>query len=245
MKFPFFPVLFLFVFAVSFWGNTADARLFPRPVKQYYGPEQSLLAKNSLDGWVSLAGNAPNPAWSVKDGVLHLKGKGSDIRTERQYKNFVLDFTWSIAKGGNSGVKYRLQKFGNDWLGLEYQIIDDFNSGEGKRYKHEASSLYDIKQAALSKELKQHNEVNHGSVIVNGNRIQHFLNGKRTVDITVGSAEWKELVAKSKFNGVKGFGENPAGFLFVQNHGAEVWLQKITIREIHTQAKNHYLLRRR
>ena len=64
----------------------------------------------------------------VVDGVIHLKKEGrraGHIVTEREYGDFKLSFEWAIAEGGNSGLKYRVRKFGKRVLGCEYQIYDD------------------------------------------------------------------------------------------------------------------------
>jgi hypothetical protein len=169
----------------------------------------------------------------VIDGILHLQGKGGDLVTERQYKNFVLDFEWTISKGGNSGIKYRYKNFdGKGWLGLEYQVLDDYGTPEGKKPKNNTATLYDILPTKSQKSLKPNDQINRGRIVVNGNRIEHWLNGRLVMCTTVGSKEWKKGIAESKFNGIEGFGENSTGHIMVQDHGGEVWFHKITIREI-------------
>ncbi|MDR0336806.1 MAG: DUF1080 domain-containing protein [Planctomycetaceae bacterium] len=202
---------------------------------QLLGTKTSLIQTDSLDGWTTINGKVPGKAWSVDNGVLHLHGKGGDVMTEQEYKNFVLDFTWTIAKGGNSGIKYRFKKFdGKGWFGLEYQVLDDFNSKEGEKLKNNTATLYDILPTNNSKILKPNNELNHGRIVVNGNRIEHWLNGWKVVDICVGSETWKKAVATSKFNDIAGFGENSVGRIMVQDHGCEVRFHDISIREIIT-----------
>ncbi|MDR2115159.1 MAG: DUF1080 domain-containing protein [Planctomycetaceae bacterium] len=200
---------------------------------QLLGTKTSLIRNNSLDGWTTTNNKTPGNAWSVEDGVLHLHGKGGDVMTEREYKNFVLDFTWTIAKGGNSGIKYRFKKYdGKGWLGLEYQVLDDFNTKEGKKLKSNAATLYDILPTNNAKFLKPNEELNHGRIVVNGNRIEHWLNGRKVVDVWVGSETWKKAVAASKFNEIEDFGENTVGRIMVQDHGSEVRFHDISIREI-------------
>jgi hypothetical protein len=197
------------------------------------GQETSLIHENTLDGWTTLGGKKPNEAWSVSDGVLHLKGKGGDMMSEREYKNFVLDFTWTIAKGGNSGIKYRFKKIdGKGWYGCEYQVLDDFNTGEGKKAKNNAATLYDILPTNNLKVLNPNDNLNHGRIVVNGNHIEHWLNGVKVVDVWVGSKTWKEGIAASKFKEIPNFGKNAAGHIMVQDHGCEVWFHDISIREI-------------
>lgn len=198
-----------------------------------FGPETSLLAENSLDGWTTISGKTPPAAWSVVDGTLHLNGKGGDIVTDREFKNYVLDFEWTIAKGGNSGIKYRFKKFeGWGWLGPEFQVLDDYNTSEGKKPKNCTATLYDILPTKDGKPLNPHEEINRGRIVVKNNRLEHWLNGKKMVDVVVGSEQWKEAIAKSKFNNIEGFGENRLGRIMIQDHGCMVWFHKISIREI-------------
>lgn len=219
-------------------AGTANAGLFRHEPKMVLTPAVPLIKDAALTGWTNNAGKQPGAGWSVENGTLHLKGKGGDLYTEKQYKNFVLDFSWKITKGGNSGIKYRLKNFdGKGWLGIEYQVLDDFNTGEGKKDKNNTATLYDVFPVQGEKTLNPHTELNHGRIIVNGNRIQHFLNGKKTIDVIVGSQKWKDAVAESKFKDVEGFGKNPVGFIHLQDHNSEVWFQDITIREIKPAAK--------
>lgn len=218
-------------------GRTLGRQAQPvQQTRQIFGPETSLLHDDSLEGWVSLGGKTPGKGWSVQDGILHLKGKGGDIRSKKQYKNFVLDFSWTIAKGGNSGIKYRLKKFGDKWLGMEYQVLDDFNTDEGKKPKNNAGTLYDLLPCSTAyggkKTLNPHTELNHGRIMVNGNHVQHWINGKKVVDVRIGSKRWKNAVAASKFNEDKGYATNSTGFIMIQDHWCEVWFHKISIREI-------------
>ncbi|MDR0608565.1 MAG: DUF1080 domain-containing protein [Planctomycetaceae bacterium] len=218
------------------------------PVQLIVGTKTSLIRENSLDGWTTIGGKIPGNAWSVEGGVLHLHGKGGDVMTDREYKNFILDFTWTIAKGGNSGIKYRFKNHdGKGWLGLEYQVLDDFNTKEGEKTQNNTATLYDILPTNNSKILKSHEELNHGRIVVNGNRIEHWLNGRKVVDVRVGSETWKKAVAASKFNDVAKFGENAVGRIMVQDHGCEVRFHDITIREIvtTTKLKHHEFLKRK
>lgn len=210
----------------------------PSPrLKQYVLPEVSLISEGSLEGWTTLGGKTPPPAWKNEDGVIHLDGKGGDIITDRDYKDFILDFAWTHSPGGNSGIKYRLKQFeGKGWRGCEYQILDDFNSKEGMKPKNSAATLYDLFAISGEKRLNPHDEINYGRIVVNGNRIQHWLNGEKVLDVVVGSRQWREAVAASKFKNLAGFGENRVGRLMLQDHRCEVWFHQISVREIQTIA---------
>lgn len=42
--------------------------------------------------------------WKAQEGILVYDGKGSDLRTEKEYGNFILHIDWKIEKGGDSGI---------------------------------------------------------------------------------------------------------------------------------------------
>ncbi|MDR2706800.1 MAG: DUF1080 domain-containing protein, partial [Planctomycetaceae bacterium] len=84
-------------------------------------------------------------------------------------------------------------------------------------------------------------------IVVNGNKIEHWLNGKKVLEVWVGSETWKKAIADSKFKDITGFGENAVGRIMVQDHGCEVRFHDITIREIikTTKSKHHEFLKRK
>ncbi|MCL6519627.1 MAG: DUF1080 domain-containing protein [Armatimonadetes bacterium] len=45
--------------------------------------------------------------WKVVDGVLEYDGKGKNLITEKNYRNFILIVDWKIPKGGDSGIYLR------------------------------------------------------------------------------------------------------------------------------------------
>lgn len=217
-------------------------KVFAVTVEQrFLQPPVSLFADEGFANWTTPGGKPVGTGWEIVAGTLHRKSGAGDIITKKEYGNFQLDFTWTIARKGNSGVKYKVRKFDvGGWLGCEFQVLDDFNNPEGRRSKHESGSLYDI-IAPAAQVLKPHDELNKGRVLVEGKRIRHYLNGAKTVDLTVGSPEWEQCHANSKFKDTKDFGAVETGRILVQDHGDEVWFHEMTIREIVTkQVKKYY-----
>ena len=218
-------------------------------------PVSLIPADGSLDGWTKHYGKAipPKSKWTNEAGKLVLdqsrNADGGDIVTAREYTNFVLDFTWVASKSCNSGIKYRLKDFGKDgakvnyssdfgWLGCEYQILDTAN-GEEKNSdgRWATASVYSV--FAPDKEKKHLNpagERNTGRIVVLDNHVEHWLNGEKVLEYEVGSDAWKDAVSKSKFYRddakAEGFGENPAGFIMLQDHGNSITFEKVEIREI-------------
>jgi hypothetical protein len=86
----------------------------------------TLTAEEKSDGWVLLfdgktmagwddprAKTPPGDAWSIDGDTLKANPHPhitEDLFTSATYRDFELVFEWKISPGGNSGVKYRIQK---------------------------------------------------------------------------------------------------------------------------------------
>ena len=185
-------------------------------------------------GWVAIGKTEfPDKGWSVKDGSLfHEKGAGGgDIVTKDSYENFELAWEWKIGAAGNSGLKYNLPNPAKA-VGFEYQMIDDENHPDGKKggRLHQTGSLYDVMEPAEDRKVSPVGEWNSSRVIVKGNHVEQWLNGKKTVEFEMGSAALKDLIAKSKYKATAGFGEKAKSPILIQDHGDEVTVRSIKIR---------------
>lgn len=185
----------------------------------------SLFNGKDLEGWTDQSGG-PVKGWDVQDGAIHRFEKGGNLHTVATFRDFELEFEWKVAEGVNSGVKYRF----HEGVGPEYQIIDDDSLEKDAKSDGKTASLYVIK-AAEGKKLKPAGEWNRGRVVAKGNRLVHWLNGIKVLEIEVGSDDWKARKAASKFNKREGFGtfEGP---IHLQDHGGEVWFRNLRIRSL-------------
>lgn len=180
----------------------------------------------SFAAWTTLDGKPVSGGWEIIDGVIHLKrekGRSGHIVTRAEYGDFTLEFDWKIAVAGNSGLKYRVRSYGNKVLGLEYQIYDDLGAKNKVAQKNSVGSLYDLYEPNSEKQVNPAGEWNHAKIVVQGKRVEHWLNGKQIVAATVGDEEWKKRVEASKFNDAPEFSLNPRGKLMLTDHGSEVW----------------------
>ncbi len=191
-----------------------------------------LFDGQTLRGWTTLDGRPVTKGWEVVDGMIHLNtagGRSGDIVSEHEYRDFELRFEWKTVPGGNSGIKYRVRKYGNKTLGLEYQVIDD----AGYRVKLPATgltgSLYDLYEPNDAKVLHPPGQFNSSRIVVQGKRIEHWLNGHRIVCACVGSQQWCQRVARSKFAEYPGFGQNGSGKIMLTDHKSEVWYRNVQL----------------
>ena len=202
---------------------------------------RSLFDGKTLNGWVTPDGEPASAGWEVTDGVLHLVGQGSGmILTDREYRDFDLQFEWKITEGGNSGIKYRVRRYNGAILGIEYQLLDDPKHSDGQIGKGSTGSLYALYAPVVEDgqlPTRPPGEFNQSRIVVRGKRITHWLNGVKLVTANVGNANWHARVAESKFRDREGFGENRSGLIMLQEHGSEVWFRNITIKQLGRSAR--------
>lgn len=182
----------------------------------------------------------PDKAWKVEDGALVAQTgtPNIDLVTKNEYKNFELELEWAVSPAGNSGVFYHVKEnltheSGNgnspNWLdNFEMQILDDIHFNDTAAIRS-AGSLYDL-IIPVNKHLKPIGEYNEARLIVNGNHVEHWLNGNKVVEYENNSAAMNKMLAESKFKNNPGYGKSPNGLIMFQHHGQKVWLRKIKIR---------------
>jgi len=194
-----------------------------------------LFDGTSLSGWTDTSGKAPSEGWEVVDGAIHRKAlRAGNLITDRQFDNFDLRFEWKVNKGGNSGLKYRTFPVPKKGLyGCEYQILDDDNHPNGKKDTTRCGALYDLYAPDEGqKVLRPLGEYNASRVMAQGTRIEHWLNGRKILEIDTASDEWKDRIAKSKFRSFKEFAAEKPGPILLQDHNNEIWFRNIAIRPL-------------
>ncbi len=194
---------------------------------------QNLLSSGNMDLWMKPNGQPVGEGWQFEDGgVLHMSGKGGNIVTRESYGDFELWFEFRISPKGNSGIKYRVKQYGKQWLGLEYQILDDKAFPKLTR-EHLTASLYDlVTPIPQTTRLKPDGEFNIGKIRVQNGRAQHWVNGQLMIDSPLMGPTWQEHVADSKFRDKPNFGENAIGQIMLTDHNSEVWMRNIFIRRL-------------
>jgi hypothetical protein len=90
----------------------------------------------------------PEGSWVSEDGMLRTVAEAEpiDLITRQQYRHFDLSLEWRVARGGNSGVLYRVtEALPYTWQsGLEMQLLDDAHHPDGQRPETSAGALYGL-----------------------------------------------------------------------------------------------------
>jgi len=180
----------------------------------------------------------PEKGWVIDGDALHIQAdsKAGDIVTKKQYASFDLRFEWKVAKGSNSGVIYRCIEHDDVRLsfmsGPEYQILDDDNHRNGKNPKTTAASLYAHYAPNDKKKLKPIGEWNTGRVVVNGSKVEHWLNGEIVVSYDLDSDEFEKISQGTHYKQWEKFAKEKKGHIAFQDHTDDVWFRNIRIKEL-------------
>lgn len=175
----------------------------------------------------------PAKGWVVEDGCLkhQAKGGGGDIVISDPYENFELAWDWKIPAGANSGLKYRVEDKPGGAFGPEYQLIDDSKYTTPKDLKHASGALYEM-FVPSEKKAKPTGEWNTSRLLVQGNHVEHWLNGTKVVEYEFFNDAWDKAFAVSKYAKNPKFARTAKAYIALQDHGDEICFRNIKIREL-------------
>lgn len=231
----------------------AIALMTPASWSAQAADRESLFNGANLDGWMwSTETRPPAPSWTVEKGLLRTapeQGKHTYLLTRESFGDFDFSFEWKAERGANSGVKYRFQGYWVDKelrptpaaseriepVALEYQIIDDEKHPDALTGPtHATAAVYEYWPAKKSGPVKA--EVWHkGRIVARGLRIEHWLDGRKVVDIDLGSPEAQAAFAKSRRRGsspVLAKHERRNSPIALQYHDGRVWFRNLKIKPL-------------
>lgn len=213
-----------------------------------------LFDGKTFDGWRGLGrDNVQTELWKIEEGAIRKLNtgevpslpdgrpiQGGDLMTEETFDNFELYFEWKITHKGNTGIKYNVseemsQKYNSKYsaLGFEYQLLDDKDSIYAGKLEptQYTGGLYDL-VAPENVRLMPVGEYNSSKISIDGNRIEHWLNGALLLTAEFGSPHLDSLLQESKFKDIPRFLEKRKGHIVLQNHKDDAWFRNIKIRKI-------------
>ncbi len=195
---------------------------------------QMLFNGHDLINWRAYGSDVrPMAGWKVEEGVLKkIAGSpGGNIITKKKYKDFTLVWEWRISEKGNNGIKYLVTEDRPNAPGPEFQILDDNGHPDSKKDPvRQTGSLYDIFPPAADKLLKPVGEWNRSRIIVQGKRVEHWVNGSPVLEYDLESPELLAAIDKSKFKGVKDFGKKIEGHIMLTDHQDACSFRNVKIR---------------
>lgn len=213
---------------------------------------QLLFDGSSYNGWTGMKGApVPKEYWAIEDGAIRtVAGRSRDLVTTKPFDNFELTFDVKILADGNSGLKYLVQQ---EWLsphwapdlspdqkesqrlaavGHEYQVLDDATLNNKPGWEKESMGSFYLVYAPTKKKQSPFGEWNTCRVVVNGTRVEHWLNGDKILEYELGTPELLSLVQQTKFRADAGYGKKAPGYIVLTHHNSPAWFRNIKIREL-------------
>ena len=193
-------------------------------------------------GWHNFKKESVRPGWQVKDGTLACVDphNAGDLVTSEKFDWFELELDYNISEGGNSGIMFHVTDEGNAvWAtGPEFQLEDNAKAGDPQR----CGWLYALYQPPTDPKTgkpidatKPPGEWNHVRLVISPEKCEHYINGVKYFDYVLGSDDFKERVAKSKFSTMPLFAKSNSGYLSLQGDHGQVSFRNIKIRPIAPQ----------
>ncbi len=208
--------------------------------------ENGLSAADRSVGWTSLFNGSDMDqwrvykedhmeGWKVENGLMKAMGThNADIITKDTFSNFELALEWSIAEGANSGIFFNVRESPEYesvyHTGPEYQLLDDHAYPKSNKV-NVSSANYDV-HAPTVDVSRPSGTWNTTRLIVNNNKVEHWLNGQKTVSYELYSDDWKQRIAKSKWKNLDSYARYQSGHLALQDHGGIIQFRNIRVRRL-------------
>jgi hypothetical protein len=169
---------------------------------------QALFNGKDLTNWK--ASDKDKEHWKVVDGVIAYDGKTNNLKTEKNYRNYILHVDWKITPKGDSGIYLRGRP--------QIQIWDEPKEGSGGVWN-------DIDPKTGKRNMptkimdKKPGEWNHFEITLEkGDLVTVIFNGEKVVDKFLMKGGGKELPK--------------TGPIELQHHGTPLWFKNIYIKEL-------------
>ena len=197
---------------------------------------KSLFNGTTTAGWRGYKTSTVPAGWRVVGGTLTKDGPiaDGDLLTAEQYGDFQLAFDWKMSAGGNAGVFYRgTEEYDHIyWSAPEYQLLDDALHADGKNRLTSTGAAYGLYPSPAGA-LKPAGEWNSSMIVVEGNRVQHWLNGQKLLEYVIASPDWEAKVKASKFVEYPKYARAARGYIAFQgDHEGELTLRNIRVKEL-------------
>jgi hypothetical protein len=203
-----------------------------------------LFDGKDLAGWHNFKSDGVRPGWQVTNGTLACLDphNAGDIVTTDKFEWFELQLDYNISVAGNSGIMFHVTDGGRAvWAtGPEFQLEDNKAARDPVR----CGWLYALYQPpidpATGKTLdatKPVGEWNHVRLLVSPEKCVHEINGVKYFEYVLGSEDFNQRVAKSKFAKMPGFAKSNTGYIALQGDHGQVMFRNIKIRSLKSKGQ--------
>ncbi|MBT5019586.1 MAG: DUF1080 domain-containing protein [Planctomicrobium sp.] len=187
----------------------------------------SLYNGKDLSGWKTTGNWLPQEDGSLliqpRDGESGWTRYDAYLFSEKQYKDFVIDFEYSYPPGGNSGFYFHVGDLKDPVsTGIEIQILDS-SKKEGALNSHDHGGVVSTAAAASKNMSRPPGEWNRMVVTCIGSQCQVELNGEQIIDVDLSQTAVKD--------------RPESGYIGFQDHGQpnNIKFRNIRILELNNE----------
>ena len=200
---------------------------------------QLLFDGQSFNGWHNFKMDGVRSGWQITNDVLICADphNAGDIVTSNTFSWFELQLDYNISEAGNSGIMYHVTDAGDRvWqTGPEFQLEDNVAAVDKVR----CGWLYALYQPPIDEKTgktldatKPVGEWNHVRLVISPAKCTHEINGVKYFEYVIGSDDFNDRVAKSKFGKMPDFAKSNSGFIALQGDHGSVSFRNIKIRPL-------------
>lgn len=248
---------FLASAAISFAQDAPPPRdtSLPKPPDETPSPIYTLTDEEKAEGWKILFDGKNNyglrgltyndwinRGWKINNGTIFSeKGfkymgmvTGGHLITAEQYLDFEFTFEWKLSVSGKAGIMYFAGGTREKPVGFIYSIIDDTHHPDGLKGGpiKRSGALYGILPPKEDKKLEEPGQWNRGKIVVEGNRVEHWLNGDKVLEFTLGTVELQKAILASGIKGNPMLGRKFKTALVILDEGEEVEFRNLRARPL-------------
>lgn len=215
----------MLAFSVLSFGPTDGAPLFPDD-----GPPKGWVVRE----WSDVSKPAPaGTEWTVRSGVLQPGAKrGTWLMSEREYGDFILEFSIKLGERGNSGVALRSPMKGDPAFdGMELQFADVRYNPEAKDSEL-TGGIY--RAIAPTKQVYKPSEWNTCRIELAGSRLKATINGQLIQDVDL--SKFDQPVKRHDGSDAPAVKDRPKrghiGFQHLSRNNEPIWIKDVRIKEL-------------
>ena len=174
----------------------------------------------------------PHNAWSVDGNVLRARASGEriDLISRESFRDFVLQFEWQLPRAGSSAVVFRVSEETRPAMhsGPAMQLLDDEHHPDGVDALTSCGALYGL-IGAWHDERSSANAYHDSRIIVNGTRIEFWIDDIQVLGCDLAGEELRERIAHSRFRDFAQFACATEGHIVLAHRGTEAWFRRLRI----------------
>jgi cytochrome c len=209
---------------------------YPKAANKLTPPEQKdgwtlLFDGKSTNSWKTLG----SASWKVDNGHIHANGGSSLFVSDLSYDNFVLEVEWKLDSGAEGGILYNVPNTTDidkiSSVSPRMQLTDDSTEDAKNVHTHKSGANYDIMSPKYVT-TNPVNEYNLARLIVNGNQVEHWINGVIVTEYELGGNKWKEDLKISRYANNADYGKADEGKIALFSKNGNIWIRNVRVKKL-------------